>query len=124
MAPKSRRNTGQKNTFRFDPKKQEPIASTSKNTPDPSSHSDEAIVAETFQPKQTPPENVLDKDEYVPIEDDDTMETDTHDFIIIPCLTPFAYASLISKTTKDLPTQTIIKTINNHFAPLDEFKGV
>ena len=127
MGPKPNRRTGQKkNTFRFDPKnkQQEPVASTSKTTQDASSLSDETIVAETFVPKQTPPENVLDKDEYVPIEDDENMETDSRDFITIPRPTPFACASIISKTAKDLPTKTIVKTINNHFAHIDAFKGV
>src|SRR5215216_5067093 len=122
----NKRNTSSKNTFRFDPKNKQPetVASFSKAPLDTSSLSDEEIVADTFVPKPVPPPNVLDKDEYVPIEDDENMETDTRDFITITCPTAFACASTISKPARELPTQTIVKTINNHFAHNDAFKGI
>src|SRR5215216_3825072 len=126
MGKKTSRTTSSKNTFRFDPKDKQPktVASSSKTAPDPSSLSDEDIVADTFGPKPTTPPNVLDKDEYVPIEDDEKMDTDTRDFITITRPTAFACASTISKQAKEFTTHLIVKTINNHFAHNDAFKGV
>src|SRR5215216_1797430 len=126
MGKKTSRTTSSKNTFRFDPKDKQPktVASSSKTAPDPCSLSDEDIVADTFGQKPTTPPNVLDKDEYVPIEDDENMETDIQDFITITPPTAFVCASTISKPARELTTQTIVKTINNHFAHNDAFKGI
>jgi hypothetical protein len=111
----NKRNTGkqvtQKNKSRYDPKEKqpEPVASTSGGLPTKSSLSDEDITKDTFQPKKdTPPPNVLDTDEYVPIEDDDNIDTENLHFTIIPCPTPFACATTIKKSARELPTAAII----------------
>jgi len=85
--------------------------------------SDENIASETYGSQQTLPPNLLDPDEFVPVVEDN-METDTKDFIVIPRPTPFACVVTINKTAKELPTNTIIKTINEKFACDDAFKGV
>jgi hypothetical protein len=114
---------------RYDPitPQKEPVASTSKASPNHSLASDKDIIMDTFAPKeqqQQPPNNILDPDEFVAIEDDDTMETGNINFIVVPRPTPFACASAINKTAKDVPTAAVVKALNNHFAQDDAFRGV
>jgi hypothetical protein len=103
-------------------KQQENIASSAEQSYQDLS-SDENIASETYGSHQTLPPNLIDPDEFVPV-NEDNMETDTKDFIVIPRPTPFACAVTINKTAKELPTNTIIKTINEKFACDDAFKGV
>ena len=120
------KQTVPRNKFRFDPKEKqpEPVASSSGGVPTDNSLLNEDIINDTFQPKKdTPPPNVLDKDEYVPIEDDDNMDTENLNFTVIPRPTPFACATTIKKSARELPTAAIIKTINGLFAQDDVFKG-
>ena len=128
MASKNKgRQTAQKNKFRFDPKANQPkpVASTSGGALTSTLLSpDEDIINDTFQPKKvTPPPNVLDTDEFVPIDDDENMDTDNLNFTVIPHLTPFACTTTIKKSARELPTAAILKTINGLFAHDDAFKG-
>ena len=92
--------------------------------PNPLVVTDKDIIDDTFASKTMPPPNVLDTDEFVPIDDDANMETDNTDFIVITRPTPFACAATIPKSAKELPTSKIIQDINNLFAKDDAFKGL
>src|SRR5215216_5592068 len=104
-------------------KQQEIIASSSVEHSYQDLSSDKNIASETYGSHQTLPPCLIEHDEFVPV-NEDNMETDTKDFIVISRLTPFACAVTINKTAKELPTNTIIKIINEKFACDDEFKGV
>ena len=121
-----------KNKHRFNPTVQQqtlktPVVSTSGSGEqlDPSSASDAALIENFFKPLTPTPPNVLDKDEYLPIEDDPNMKMDQNkDFTVITRSTPFACAATIPKSPKDLPTATISKIVNAHFALDDAFRRI
>ena len=53
------------------------------------------------------------------------MEMDQNkDFTVITRSTPFACAATIAKSPKELPTATILKIVNAHFALDDAFRGI
>src|SRR5215208_7820276 len=129
MVRKSQKTSVNKtNKGRFDSfKAKQPEASGSSRSvekPNPSLVTDKDIVDDTYVRQSTSPPNVLDTQEFVPIEDDTNMETENSDFIVIPRPSPFACAASISKNTKDLPTPKIIQVINNAFAHDDAFRGL
>ena len=103
-------------------KQSKPIDYISTTHPNPSPSSDESIDTNTLS-YQHIPSKVLDKNEYVPINDEE-MDTDFKDFIIIPRPIPFACTVTIQKSAKELPTNSIIKAINEKFTKDDAFKGL
>ena len=129
MVRKSQKTSVNKSSKgRFDAfKAKQPEASGSSRSgekPNPSLVTDKDIIDDTYVGQSTPPPNVLDTQEFVPIKKDINMETDNSNFIVIARPSPFACAAAISKNAKELPTPQIIRAINNVFAHNDAFRGL
>ena len=88
----------------------------------PSLVSNKDIINNTFVVKPTPFPNVLDIDEFVPIENDANMKIDNTDCIVMTHPTLFAYTTTIDKSAKELLIFKIILDINNCFAKDNVFK--
>src|SRR5215216_3214955 len=94
-------------------KQQEIIASSSAEHSYQDLSSDENIASETYGSHQTLPPNLLDPNEFVPV-NEDNIETDTKDFIIIPHPTPFACAVTINKLPRNsLPILSLKQLMKN-----------